>query len=117
MGWDKPGGWEDPREAAAAAEAAQRAEQERRIEDARAQTLADAVRLGFADLAAAIVTAAGPDAIASWRHRQIHRARAETAQYGPCDTDCSFGNDVDAFNEANAQVDSDIDDLIDKQDP
>lgn len=109
MGWGQEAGWRDPREAAAAAEMARRAEEERRIEDARAQTMADAVRLGFADLAAAIVTAAGPEAIAAWRQ--------QGAPYGdvPDDSDCSLGIDPDQFNEASAQADSDIDDLIDKQ--
>jgi hypothetical protein len=109
MGWD---GWQDPREAAAAAEMAQRAEEERRIEDARAQTMADAVRHGFADLAAAIVTAAGPDAIAAWQVLQRQRGIGVGVPVGSA---YSRGIDPDGFNEASAQVDSDIDDLIDKQ--
>lgn len=111
MGWDRPGGWQDPREAAAAAEVARRAEEERRIEDARAQTMADAVRLGFADLAAAIVTAAGPEAIAAWHMRNQRPPGVGI----PVGSDCGLGIDPDGFNEASAQVDSDIDDLIDNQ--
>jgi hypothetical protein len=115
MAWDKPAAWQDPHETRAAAEVARRAEEERRIEDARAQTMADAVRLGFADLAAAIVTAAGPEAIAVWRQRQ--QDLRDGASYGhlPTSGDCSLGIDPDGFNEASAQVDSDIDDLIDEQ--
>lgn len=108
-------GWVDPQEAAAAAATARRAEEERRIEDGRAQTMADAVRLGFADLAAAIVTAAGPEAIAAWRHHQDGRHQ-DDLRYGrvPADHDCGLGVDPDGFNEGSAQADSDIDDLIDK---
>lgn len=113
MGWDTPAGWQDPREAAAAAEVARRAQEERRIEDARAQTLADAVRFGFADLAAAIVTAAGPEAIAAW---QMHERPGRRGVGVPVGSDCGLGIDPDGFNEASAQVDSDIDDLIDNND-
>lgn len=111
MSWDKPAGWQDPREAAAAAEVARRAEEERRIDDARAQTMADAVRLGFADLADAIVTAAGPEAIAVWRQRQDY---LRSGAHVLASADCGLGIDPDGFNEASAQVDSDIDDLIDE---
>lgn len=114
MGWDKQAGWQDPREAAAAAEVARRAEEERRIEDARAQTMADAVRLGFADLATAVVTAAGPEAIAVWRQRQQDLRDGAPYAHVPAEGDCTLGIDPDGFNEASAQVDSDIDDLIDK---
>lgn len=114
MSWDTPDSYRDPREAAAAAEMARRAEEERRTEDARTQTMADAVRLGFADLAAAIVTAAGPEAIGVWRQRQ--RDLRDGAPYGHLPSgDCGLGIDPDGFNEASAQADSDIDDLIDKQ--
>lgn len=114
MSWDTPEHFQNPKERAAAEEMARRAEAERHLEDARAQTMADAVRLGFADLAAAIVCAAGTEAIEAWNSR---RRFGDLAKYGLPDTgvDCGLGIDPDGFNEASAQADSDIDDLLDNQ--
>lgn len=132
-GWGGDG-WTDPREAAAAAEMARHAEAERQVEDARTESLSDAIRWGFAELAfavkqvgIAVISAADSNSVTERfmgsGARHPIRGPERVASPAPSQddaairffSDCAMGIYPDGFNEDSAQADSDIDDLIDEQ--